>query len=243
MYVIADYRVSDLCLTRLAGMGHVVIRLPCFWGLNEAVCAHPDLLFFPERDRIFARRDYYAENRALLDVLPVSIVPLDLPSVPIYPHDAALDALAIGDRLFGREGVTAPELVGRYRRFVSVKQGYTRCSVAMLTPHAAITQDAGIARSLAANGIEVLFVRAGHIALPGYGCGLIGGAGGWLGEGRYGWFGEIARHPDYRAIAAFAERIGCEMIALEDGMLTDRGGLIAVHEDGTVGGVFGCPVI
>lgn len=225
MYVIADSRVSDHCSARISGLGHVVIRLPCFWALDAPICAHPDLLVFPLDGKILTFRSYYLENRALFDSLPVRTVLTECDPVGGYPHDVALDALAMGDTLYGKRGAVDEGLRACFGRFVPVRQGYTRCSVLKVTERAAITADRGIADALERDGIAVLRIRPGYISLPGYNCGFIGGAAGDLGNGRIGFFGDFWRHPDAEAIEAFLRRFDREPILLEDGELTDRGGL------------------
>ena len=227
--VIADYRVSDKCRARLTELGFAVIRLPCFRGLSSPVCAHSDLLLFPCGEEIFTFRSYYEENRSLLDSFGRRVICVSMEPCGNYPSEAMLDALAVGDTLYGKKGAVAPELMARYSRFCNVKQGYTRCSVALIAPNAAITADRGIADALRSNGVQVLQISPGGIALPGYDSGFIGGAGGSLGEGRYAFFGNWRLHPDARDIAAFAAQHDVSLISLSEEPLTDYGGLVLLH--------------
>ncbi len=230
--VIADYRVSDNILARFRGLGFAVIRLPCFRGLDRPVSAHPDLLIFPSKDGLILPRIYYEENRALFDRIGCRLIPTDQAPCREYPADVLFDALAVGDTVYGKEGAVAPRILASYPRFRAVKQGYTRCSVAMIGQRAAVTADSGIARALRQDGIDVLVIRPGHIRLPGYDCGFIGGAGGSLGKGRYAFFGDPLSHPDGEAILRFAAMHGTQILSLCGGALTDYGGFLIVPASG-----------
>ena len=63
---------------------------------------------------------------------------------------------------------------------IHVKQGYTRCSLLPVDDRSFITSDAGIAKTLAEHDTDVLLIHPGHIHLPGFDYGFIGGTGGGL---------------------------------------------------------------
>jgi hypothetical protein len=140
------------------------------------------------------------------------------------------DCLAVNDILYGKGGSVSEKIIEQYSSFVSVKQGYTRCSVAMLGDKCAVTADKGIASALKNNGIDVLVIRPGHIELKGYGCGFIGGAGARLCDGVYGFFGDLYSHPDGDMIAEFASLHKIKAVSLSSEPLSDNGGLLILRE-------------
>lgn len=217
------------CVRALADGGYRVVRLPPFSSLPTPVADHADLLLSPlPAGELLVPRAYYEENKALFDVLDVVLV-LD-PSCPgnAYPADVLLDALPRKETLYGKEGAVSPLLRSYYRSFIPVRQGYARCSVAMLSDDCAVTADRGLADALRRDGVSVLTIRPGHILLPGYDTGLIGGAGGRLGEGLYAFFGDLFCHPDGETIAAFAAEHKIKTVSLGGGPLSDHGGLVVL---------------
>ena len=87
-----------------------------------------------------------------------------------------------------------------------------------------ITQDKTIYEALQKDGIPSLLITAGHIALPGYDTGFIGGASLALAGNTTAFFGKIEDHPDYERIRAFAEGLGATLLSLSNEVLTDCGG-------------------
>lgn len=227
--ILTDNRVSGKCIEGFCALGCAVIRLPSFWGLQTPVSSHPDMLMARLRDgRLITTREYYDENRAFFEALPVKISVTDEVLRPDYPRDVLFDALTVGGRVYGKHGFVSSELLHCADEFVSVKQGYARCSVAMLTEDSAVTADPGLAEALSAHGCEVLLIRPGHIRLSGYDTGFIGGAGGYLGGGVYCFFGDVLSHPDGEEIVRFAEKHKIKAVSLSDEPLSDHGGFIVL---------------
>ncbi len=204
-------------------------------ALPEPVAKHADLrmcrlgaspgspVFFPDDDRFSGA----ARSAGSTEVLS-------------YPADAALDAAVCGRFLIHNTAITDPGLLAAARdhigpklELINVRQGYTKCNLAVVDDSHVITEDAGIARALEARfgagpdrspGIVCLLIRPGFVALPGYSRGFIGGACGLAGGTL--WFnGDIAAHPDRLAIEAFAASRGVPVQCVP-GPLTDIGGII-----------------
>lgn len=228
MRILVDNKMSDSCRSALGGYGEVIC-LPSWGGLPSPIASHPDILFYPLQDgTVLVGREYYYKNKMFFDSVGANFVLCDKTPEGQYPHDILFDALGINDTLYGKEGFASEELVKVYERFVSVKQGYTRCSVAMLSDSCAVTSDRGISEALKKDGISVLDIRPGHIRLEGYGSGFIGGAGGRIKEGLYLFFGDIMSHPDGKAIVQFASEHKIKAVSLSDEPLSDNGGLLVV---------------
>ncbi len=229
MTVLVDPRMSAVCEGALIALGVTVKRIPLSTELAPPLAGHPDLLMsvLPEGE-LLVTKGYYEANRTFFDALSYPLCVTDETLSSVYPGDVLLDALAVGDTLYGRQGAVSEVLRHRYRDFVPVKQGYARCSVAMLTDRAAITSDLGLTAALRRQGVAVLTVSPGHIALPGYDTGLIGGAGGRLDEDTYVFFGDLASHPDGDAIRRFAEEQKINAVSLSNEPMSDYGGMIGL---------------
>ena len=88
-----------------------------------------------------------------------------------------------------------------------------------------ITADVGISRALSEVGINVLLITPGHISLPPYEYGFIGGASGVDGKTVY-FLGDIMTHPDGKKITEFIENLGMKAVSLDSGELQDMGGIV-----------------
>ncbi len=228
MRILVDNRISKACKTALEAYGNV-INIPSWGKLPLPISSHPDILFYPlSEGKVLMGREYYRTNKPFFDDIGADFVMCDKTPSGRYPYDVLFDALGVRDTLYGKEGFVSDELLKSFAKFVPVKQGYTRCSVAMLSDSCAVTADRGISAALKKDGISVLDIRPGHIRLDGYDSGFIGGAGGRLRDGLYCFFGSLTSHPDGEAIIQFASEHKIKAVSLSDEPLSDNGGLLVI---------------
>jgi hypothetical protein len=88
-----------------------------------------------------------------------------------------------------------------------------------------ITYDRGIAKAAEAAGINVLTVDPGHVELPGYDTGFIGGTSGRVGD-EIIFNGDLSAHPDCQAIRQFIEERGLKVRYFSGYPLRDIGSII-----------------
>lgn len=203
----------------LAGLGHKVIFTEPESAFSEAVRLHPDLKICklgtdPGAPAVFAR------HRA----------------VGGYPGEASMCALCIGKHLIHRPDITAPEILSAAKdyTFIPVRQGYAKCSCTAVSDSAVVTADVGIASALKKHGgISVLMISPGHVLLPGYNTGFIGGASGRVGD-EIIFNGSLAFHPDGDKIRKFILSEGLKVRDFPRLPLTDIGSIIEVQEEAYV---------
>jgi len=151
-----------------------------------------------------------------------------------YPDDISLNCLVAGNNALGRKDALAPELLDIFMRngttVLSVKQGYARCSVAVVDKRSVITADKGIADSMTKAGYDVLLICPGHIMLEGYDTGFIGGCCGKISADRMLFCGDPAFHPDGERILSFLSERDVSAECTHHGDLIDFGGFIALME-------------
>ena len=80
-----------------------------------------------------------------------------------------------------------------------------------------------------ADGIEVLTVSPSGIALPGYGCGFIGGASAVINSTAV-FFGSLKNHPDAERIAEFCRCFDITVLDFEHLPLTDYGSIRYIYQ-------------
>lgn len=148
-----------------------------------------------------------------------------------YPRDVALNFTVMGNRALGNfafaDALLAEKLYGFER--LNVRQGYCKCSCLVIDENALITDDNSIYNIACKKGIDCLLVSKGGVSLPGHEYGFIGGASGKISKNEVLFFGDITKHRDYKEIAGFIKKHGCEVLSL-DFPLTDFGGIIPITE-------------
>ncbi len=222
-FLLYDGRVGKLAQV-LAPYG-IPVALPPYERLPLPVCAHPDLLVFYHDGVLYTYSEYYNCHKDLFDALSVAVKPLDL-KAGNYPDDIWFDHLQVGNYLFGKKERLPKEFEDLFT-FVNVKQGYARCSAVSLKGKMVITADKGITSAAEKSGVEVLQVVPGHILLPGYSCGFIGGACGVV-DDTVLFFGSFQTHPDAEKVSAFLCERGFRTVNLFDGWLHDFGGMVCI---------------
>ena len=202
-------------------------------GLPEGIACHPDLLYCRLTQGELFRGD---EGRLSAD----------------YPGDIIYNACSTGKYFLHNLKYTAPELLAAAKaaglEFIDIPQGYAKCSIAVVSENAVITYDRGIASAIAAvggkvisydatldcsvtdksrNTLEVLLITPGHINLPGYNTGFIGGCTGldYI-HNELIFNGDLSLHPDGDSIREFVESHGVTIKDFPGRPLTDIGSII-----------------
>ncbi len=146
-----------------------------------------------------------------------------------YPADIIYNACSTGKYFIHSLKHTAQALLNVAKvsglRLVDVPQGYAKCSIAVVSEDAIITYDRGIAE--AASELEVLLIKPGHINLPGYNTGFIGGCTGLDTYRKELVFnGDLSMHPDGDRIRDFVTAHGVTVKDFPGRPLTDIGSII-----------------
>lgn len=132
-----------------------------------------------------------------------------------YPQNAAFCAVFLDNYLFHRLDITSKKILREAEKQslskINVRQGYTKCSCITVDGSAVITSDDGIYEKMKRlPDISVLKVSAGHVLLPGFDYGFIGGACGRVGD-EIIFNGDISAHPDYDEICVFIQERGLKI--------------------------------
>ncbi|MCQ2550687.1 MAG: hypothetical protein MJ146_00640 [Clostridia bacterium] len=143
----------------------------------EAIRNHPDIYMCQLGDEMF-----YGDPELIGDR---------------YPLDIRYNACCTGKYFIHNLKYTDKELLKCAEKYikVDVPQGYTKCNVLVVDEDTIITSDRGIKH----DGLNITYIRPGHILLPGQNYGFIGGASGLVEDTIY-FNGDITLHPDYQII-------------------------------------------
>lgn len=235
MFVITDHKINEAASTALLRRGYEPIYMPPASFLQEGVSSHPDMLIFLGFGKLFCHKKYYENNRELIDrIAALSGTELTLSEEKIsadYPHDVPFNACLLGKRIICNEKTVSHLILSAARacgcEIIGVPQGYTKCSITVVSESAIITADKAISEVCRAFGIDVLTVCEGHISLPPYNYGFIGGASGAHGDKVY-FCGSLEGHPDGNRIKKFCDDHGKSAVSLSNGELQDVGSLFFI---------------
>lgn len=235
MFVITDHRICAKSIEALEKYGFEPILLPPASYLSAPVASHTDMLIFMGFGRIFCHKRYYESNFALIDrIAALSDLELTLSDEPTdkkYPLDVLFNACLIGKRLICNKKTISKLILDAARaqnyEIIHVPQGYTKCSVTVVSDNAVITADKAIATACGNVSIDVLQIQEGYVSLPPYGFGFIGGASGVCCDKVY-FCGSLDTHPDGVKIKEFCEKHNKTAISLTDCELKDVGSLFFI---------------
>ena len=220
----------------LSSLGFDVAELQKDERLPTPTRSHADTLLFVLDQKIFVSASYKDKFPALFEILETrgcSVISCECELGSEYPNDIAFNVLTVGKHAFGRFDFVAEqiknELVEHGFSLCNVKQGYAKCSTAVIDENAIITADSSIAQAASALGIDVLRVSNAEssIKLDGYAYGFIGGACALFENTLYSC-GNIELHPDYLAIKDFCYAHGVSLCSLSDDILCDVGGIFFI---------------
>ena len=153
-----------------------------------------------------------------------------------YPKDIPFNAACTGKYFIHNLKYTAPVLLKRAEELglepVDVRQGYAKCSTVIVDEDSIITYDRGLGKACSEAGMNVLMITPGHILLPGYDTGFIGGASGRVGNTVI-FNGDLSSHPDHEKIVRFIEERGLDVRWFPEWPLTDIGSIISIYPERT----------
>ncbi|WP_130864351.1 DUF6873 family GME fold protein [Bacilliculturomica massiliensis] len=179
------YPQVKACISRFPGAVPAEIRPSAL--TYAAVASHADLYCCALGDRILT----------------------GVPAGPDYPLNTGFCGVQLGEFFVHNLRFTAPEVRSEVKRLglteINVRQGYTKCGLVVVNggrKPAVITSDRGLEKALAPYPIDVLTVSTGHVLLPGFPYGFLGGASGLLGHTVL-FHGDLSAHPDFHRICAF----------------------------------------
>lgn len=231
---VTDVLVSDSdngLINALADMGINSLKMCKSVNLDPFCANHSDILayhigkgrFIVDETAVNALNNYYVSD----------IVNVFSP----YPNDCILNAADIGDYIICNSKITHKSIFKsaekQNKQIINVNQGYAKCSVCIVKRNTVITDDASIYQECSKiDGIAVLFVSKGSVALQGQNYGFLGGASGLLGKNKLFFNGDLTYHKDYLAIKHFLSYHNVKYIDIKNKPLTDVGSIIPIKQKG-----------
>ena len=237
MFVITDHKINEAASSALLRRGYEPIYMPPASFLQEGVSSHPDMLIFLGFGRLSCHKRYYESNASLIDHIcetaALTLTLSDEATGDRYPEDVLFNACIVGNRLICNERTISKLILASARELgyeiIHVSQGYTKCSICKVSESAIITSDKAIAAACASAKIDVWQICEGHISLPPYEYGFIGGASG-IWQDKVYFCGSLSAHPDGEKIEEFCKKHGKIAVSLSNGELQDVGSCYFIEE-------------
>ena len=228
--VLVDYRIDEIEKLNLSKLDLEVILCPPCEDLYNAVCGHPDMLIhFINEKTLLVHKSMPNQFISYLERNDLKII-FSKDELKInYPKDIILNAISLKDFFIHILAFTDKNLLNSInnKKLINVKQGYSKCSTAIINDQAIITSDKGICSALRYEGLDVLLLPPGDILLPGLNYGFIGGCCGLINKSQLLFYGNLDFYLYGNEVKDFLKKYGVEPIYLRNGKLIDRGSLIA----------------
>ena len=206
------------------------IWLKCNENVDKRLSGHCDLMAMHLGNSILVVQDGVEINCELIN--NAEIVPINKPKSNKYPHDAQLNMCIVGDYLIYNPKSadhTVAELINKTK--LTCKQGYTKCSIAVVDERSIITADKKIAAIARNAGLAVLLVREDLTALDGFEHGFIGGASFKVNRNEMAFTGIIEDEAERRSIERFLNERGIAVLYLTEYRIFDIGSAIPITEE------------
>ncbi len=152
-----------------------------------------------------------------------------------YPYNIAFNHVIMGNTFIGNMAYTDSHIkaycISKHFQMIDVKQGYTKCSCAIVNENAVITADSAIYCKCLENNIDVLKIDSGYIHLYGYEYGFIGGCCGKISHDVLAFTGKLSTHKNYESIRSFLRQYGVYPLELSNKPLLDIGSILPITEE------------
>ena len=203
--------------------------------LDDPISRHADILgnyvgkstFLADKNQIELCR--FIENSGGKSVLTDNI------KSP-YPQDCLLNFADIGDYIICNKYILTEKIAEflPHKEIISVKQGYSKCSLCICKRNTIITDDTSIYNTVSQyDNIKSLLVEKGSVRLKNYSYGFIGGCCGLIDKNTLLFNGDLSTHSDFDKIRNFLYDNGVNYVDIKGKPLTDIGSIIPIlQKDG-----------
>lgn len=221
-------------IDELRKLGLSVVEADELAGVSGAEKYHADIsvIHLGDKNMLVAKNNSILAEK--LNQLGYNVVLSENNISGKYPSCIALNAVLLSKNLICRSSLIDNKLRKycdkRSIKLVDVKQGYARCSTAVVAENAVITSDVGIYQACIKNNIDALKIESGYIEIDDYDYGFIGGTCGKLSDDILAFSGNIKEHKNYYNMKAFALNYGVNLLSLSDSRLFDIGGIIPIKQ-------------
>lgn len=231
-YVFVSSKISEEEENNLIKLNINLIKVPVCSSLSAPVSDHTDMLLnIIDKNNIIVHKNMDKFFTLFLSKLGYNIHYSDKILKKEYPEDVILNGLNLQDIFIHRLKSTDPKLLSliKGKKLINTRQGYSKCSTAVLSDNAFITCDDNMEKALLSEGKRVLKIPYGDIILDGYDYGFIGGCCGLIKDGVLAFYGDLSFYKYGNEILNFLKENKIEAVYLRKGQLIDRGSILRIN--------------
>ena len=231
--VIVDYRITKEAQNTLNKEGIEVIKTIPHPMLYKAVDGHPDMQIHHLGGNKFVCDEYvYDYYKKVLDNAKIYKGKAKL--FDKYPLDIAYNAVSVGTHFFHNLSFTEKTIYEYYNslgvKLINVKQGYSKCSVCILSKDAIISSDYPISNLAQKNGLDCLYFDPKDIKLNGLSNGFIGGICGLINRNTLAINGDITLLENAQQFIDFCNKYNINILPLNKETPEDIGSIIPIMQ-------------
>lgn len=231
---IVDGRIDSEIENNLKKLGLEVIKSIKCEEVDESIAYHPDIVLHPiDYNTLIVAPNVYEYYKDKLQKKGIKLIKGEHFLGREYPADIAynvgrLNNIAIHNFKYTDEVLKFYLKKGNLT-LVNVKQGYSKCSLAIVNEKSAITSDRPIYEKLTSLGYNILLIEAGYISLEGQKYGFIGGTNGSLSNSESIISGSLDHHPNKNQILNFYKENNVKLTFLSSKNILDIGTIITLY--------------
>lgn len=231
--VVVAGNISQEIYRNLKQLNLRVIKTIAHKKVHISIKYHPDIVMHPVNSNTLLIEpsvyDYYKDE---FKNTSIKVIKGEKSLDSKYPSDIAYNVGRIGNFAVHNFEHT-DEVLKHYLKkenldFINVKQGYSKCSMAIVGERDVITADKFIDKVLKEHGINSLLIKAGHIFLENQNYGFIGGCTGNISNRELVFSGSLKDHPEKERIKDFIYNLNKEIIYLSKETINDLGTILAL---------------
>lgn len=156
--LLIDSRMREIEKEKLQELNYELISLESQERVYEEISSHVDVFFCKIKDKLVAEKEIFSLYQEKIPNLIQGETILEKE----YPKDIAYNVCQIGDYVFHPFSYTDPVIQMLIKKYslkkINIKQGYSKCSIAVLDKNCAITTDKKIADQLIKCHIDTIYM-------------------------------------------------------------------------------------
>ena len=212
---------------------NIIPTIKCL-EVSDSISYHPDIVVHPvNHSTLVIAPNVYDYYKDVLSGTNLKLIKGEKKLKVKYPEDIAYNVGRMENIGIHNLDYTDEVLKFYLRKedieLINVKQGYTKCSMAIVDKNSAITADKPIYKILTEKGYSALLVQPGYIDLENQNYGFIGGATGNLSEDSILFSGSLDHHPDKKNIFKFIKSKNKNIHFLSSKNIVDIGTIISLN--------------
>lgn len=237
-YLIIDYRMREIEKETLRSFGYELIELEESQNLYYEISSHVDIFCTKINDKLIVENSHYDFFKEKLQSENLQVICGIENIMTRYPYDVKYNVCQIGNNVIHNFDYTDKKILeiveNENLNKIQISQGYSNCSIAVISKNSAIVNDFTIADCLIRDNIDVLCLgyipdiklykdEKSYSKMKGF----IGGAIARI-DNKIVVFGDLQKIDKSGEIKRFIEKYKLEIIDFKGLDVIDYGGVVEI---------------